>query len=145
MENFYGQCACGKVKYQFSTDKLIAYQCHCSICRKVTGTAYTTTLMAPSQDFKWLSGEDAVSLHAESNGYKSSFCSNCGSPVPNRFRDYPLYSVPVGSINGTPEIEVVAQLYMASRGMWDKVTLQGEQFAEMPGLDEMLRCLHVQP
>jgi len=143
MNDVYGQCSCGSVAYRFTADKLIAYQCHCSICRKVTGSAFSTTLMAPERSFSWLRGEDLVSSYAKENGYRNNFCSRCGSPVPNKFRDYPLFNVPVGSIESGPPVEIAAQIFMGSRAHWDSSALGGRQYDEMPSLDEMLELLGI--
>ena len=136
-----GQCSCGAVAFSISVATPRAHQCHCSICRKATGSAFTTTLMAPAEGFRWLRGEEVVVFHSKPNGYTLGFCSSCGSPVPNRFRDYPLYSVPVGSLDDPPEIPVVAQLYLGSRARWEGDELAGRRYEEMPGLDEMLELL----
>ncbi len=143
MTEAHGQCSCGSVGYKFTADGLIAYQCHCSICRKATGSAFSTTLMAPESGFVWLRGEELISSYAKDNGYKVNFCSHCGSPVPNKFRDFPLLSVPVGGIDGEPLVKVTVQLYLGSRAKWDTGTFKGQHFDEMPGLDEMFGLLHV--
>ena len=139
----YGQCSCGTVKFKFNVKGPFAYQCHCSICRKATGSAYSTTLMAPEQNFVWSEGSEMVSSYSRENGYKVNFCSCCGSPVPNKFRDLPLYSVPLGSLDNEPVINVVVQIYLGSKAKWEKEQLEGQQYVEMPSLDEMLEYLHV--
>jgi hypothetical protein len=144
MSEIHGKCSCGTVEFKFSTDALLAYQCHCSICRKSTGSAYSTTLIAPESDFVWIRGKDKVSSYSKDNGYKVNFCSCCGSPVPNIFREFPLFSVPVGSLDDAPEIEVVIQIYLGSRAKWDKDHFQEQKFVEMPSVNEMLEFLHVQ-
>lgn len=143
MEDVYGQCSCGAVGYKFSAESLIAYQCHCSICRKATGSAFSTTLMAQASNFAWLCGEESITSYAKESGYKVNFCSHCGSPVPNRFRDFPLFSVPVGSVEGEHPVKVKIQLYLGSRANWDGDILQGRQFDEMPRLGEMFELLHI--
>lgn len=144
MPTHRGRCSCGAVEFAFSTDALRAYQCHCSICRKSSGSAYSTTLMAPESNFSWARGTEYVSSYAKENGYKVNFCSCCGSPVPNKFRNFPLFSVPAGSLEGTPDIEVVAKIFLGSRAAWDKDQFQGKCFAEMPSLNKMLELLHAQ-
>lgn len=143
MKQVRGQCSCRAVEYKFSTESLIAYQCHCSMCRKATGSAFATIVMAPEEWFRWVRGEEAISTHAKGNGYRVNFCSHCGSPVPNKFRDYPLLSIPAGSIEGTPEIKVAAQLFLGSRATWDHDTLEGRQFDEAPSRDEMFKLLGI--
>lgn len=143
MTEVHGQCSCGSIAYKFLANSLLAYQCHCSICRKATGSAFSTTLMAPEPGFAWLRGEELISSYARESGYTVNFCSRCGSPVPNKFRSFPLLSVPVGGIDGEPPVKVVAQLHLGSRAKWDTGTFEGRQFDEMPSLDEMFELLHV--
>lgn len=143
MTEIGGQCSCGAIGFEFSADSLRAYQCHCSICRKATGSAFSTTLMAPESSFEWTRGEKLVSSYSKEGGYKVSFCSHCGSPVPNKFRNFPLYSVPVGSIDRPPAINVVVKLHLDSRAQWDQDKFDGKCFPEMPTLSEMLDFLHV--
>lgn len=143
MSLMHGQCSCGAIEFKFSTDALLAYQCHCSICRKATGSAFSTTLIASERCFVWICGEDKVSSYSKESGYQIQFCSGCGSPVPNQFRGYSLFSIPVGSLDGVPDIEVVVQLHLDSRAKWDKDHFEGRKFVEMPTINEMLALLHI--
>lgn len=143
MSNVHGQCSCGSVAYIFVTENLVAYQCHCSVCRKATGSAFSTTLLVPEMGFQWLRGEELVTTYTKEGGYRLDFCSKCGSPVPNMFRGFPLFSVPVGSIEGKPDIAVTVHLHLRSRARWDKASLDGRHFDEMPTVDEMLELLGI--
>lgn len=143
MDDIYGQRSCGTVAYTFKSDKLIAYQCHCSVCRKATGSAYSTTLMAPQNGFQWLRGETLLSSYTKENGYRHAFCSRCGSPMPNKFRGLPLFSVPAGSIEGDPLVDIKVQLFVASKANWEKGQLEGKQFDDMPSLREILELLDI--
>ena len=143
MSELHGKCSCGEVEFKFTTDALVAYQCHCSICRKATGSAFSTTLMTAEDTFVWLLGKEKISSYSKKSGYKVNFCSNCGSPVPNKFRNFPLFSVPVGSLDNSDDIEIAVQIFLDSRAAWDKEKIAGEQFSTMPSLDEMFEMMHV--
>lgn len=145
MPEIHGQCLCGTVRFKFDMEELAAYQCHCSLCRKASGSAYTTTLMVTERHFVWLSGWEKISSCSKESGYRVAFCSCCGSPVPNRFRDLPLYSVPLGSLDDAHEVKIVAQIFWGSKAEWEKADLQGKKYSEMPSLGEMLQLLHVGP
>lgn len=142
MSEIHGQCSCGAVEFKFSAKSLLAYQCHCSICRKATGSAFSTTLLAPESSFEWIRGKEKLSSYSRDSGYKVNFCSYCGNPVPNKFRNYPLYSVPAGSLDNSDDIIVAVQIYLGSRAKWDTDLNEGEQFAETPAINEMLELLH---
>jgi len=144
MKEMHGRCSCGSVEYRFSSESLRAYQCHCTVCQKATGSAFTTTLMVSENDFSWIRGNDIISSYEKESGYRVSFCSRCGNPVPNKFRDSHLLAVPAGNIEGNPEIGILAQLYLGSRATWDHGTREGRHFDQMPTLEYMFSLLGVE-
>ena len=40
-----GSCLCGAVRFEVEGDATELYQCHCSLCRKSTGSAAVTALL----------------------------------------------------------------------------------------------------
>ena len=55
-----GSCLCGRVR--FEVDRLTGpfELCHCSRCRKVTGSAFAATVGAMAEDFRWLCGAESI-------------------------------------------------------------------------------------
>lgn len=143
MREIKGKCLCGTVQYQLNSEQLIAYQCHCSLCRQFSGTAFSTTLFAKVEAFKWIAGKESIKTYSRTSGYTVQFCTTCGSTVPNQFRDYPLYSVPAGALNDDYNIEVAVQLFLGSRAQWDQEKFNGYKYEEMPGLEEIFTHLHL--
>jgi len=142
MPLFSGSCSCGVVAFKFSSNTVCAYQCHCSICRRATGSAFSTTIVAREADFYWTHGQDIITTYAKESGYKVSFCSRCGSPVPNKFRGLPLYTVPAGSLEDSDSLEIVVHLYLGSKAAWGPKPVTGHQFEEIPNLQTVLDLLH---
>jgi hypothetical protein len=35
-----GGCLCGAVRFRVTAEPLAAYYCHCSMCRKISGSIY---------------------------------------------------------------------------------------------------------
>lgn len=139
-----GQCSCGSVTFKFSSNTLLAYQCHCSICRRATGSAFSTTIMASETSFEWERGKDKVGTYTKESGYKVSFCTQCGSPVPNKFRGLPLYTVPAGSLDDSSSLEIVVHLHLGSQAAWDREPATGDKFDEIPSLQTVMELLHAQ-
>lgn len=52
-----GSCACGGIQYELSDAFLITNHCHCSVCRKVHGAAFSTSGHAQADAFRWIQGE----------------------------------------------------------------------------------------
>lgn len=77
-----GQCLCGAVKYECSTDPVIAGNCHCRDCQKSSGSAYAPTFFVPEQSIS-IQGQVKYYESAGGSGGKVSrgFCPNCGSQL----------------------------------------------------------------
>lgn len=72
---YTGGCHCGKVRYEveLKLDRVMA--CNCSICSKKA----TLLSFVPSEQFKLLSGEDALSDYQfNKKNIHHLFCKTCG-------------------------------------------------------------------
>ena len=79
-----GSCLCGKVTYEIQGNLGIFQYCHCSRCRKFTGSAFASNLLVSPKEFRWLSGQECVGrfeLEAAKH-FATSFCKHCGSSLP---------------------------------------------------------------
>ena len=48
-----GSCLCGRVNYSFDRENVIsAHHCHCTDCRKMTGSGKATIIMVPTEKLK---------------------------------------------------------------------------------------------
>lgn len=113
-----GQCNCGKVCFEVSTNVSKLYQCHCKLCQRQSGSTSNTATMIEDTHFKWLSGNDSITHWKKNTGFTSNFCSNCGCPVPNRLRDTSYIWVPMGAVDSS-EAKVVTQICCSSKANWD--------------------------
>ena len=136
-----GQCLCGGVAFELDAPLPDLYQCHCSLCRKTTGSSANAAFRIDARQFAWLSGEDQISRYISDSGFKSHFCRCCGSPLPNLTAGGDAYWVPVGLLEDSGEIELVAHLFTGSRASWDRIADQGLQFDEMPDADSLQQLL----
>lgn len=132
-----GSCFCENVKFKITgiTPKL--YQCHCSMCRKVTSSASNTAFIIPKDNFKWLSGINDIKTYEKPTGYRVDFCSSCGSTLPNMYRDIEFW-VPAGLLNGVLELEVSNHLCVSSKASWDVISDNGKQFDGVPELHHII-------
>lgn len=134
-----GKCLCERIAFEIVGGVPTLYQCHCSLCRKQGGAASNTAAIIANDQFRWLSGEEHISSWTSATGFRSDFCSHCGSPVPNPLGDKPYYWVPAGLLDGEHALKVVAHLYVGSKASWDVVASPGSQYETMPELSELLR------
>jgi hypothetical protein len=136
-----GKCLCGAIEFELDGDLPNLYQCHCSLCRKVTGSSANAAFRIAADQFEWISGSGQIREFVTESGFKSHFCATCGSPVPNLTSNDSAYWIPVGLLEETSELELVAHLYVASRASWDVIADAGEQFDKMPDAEVLDRLL----
>jgi hypothetical protein len=62
MENQYlGSCLCGAVTFKVQGSFERFFLCHCSRCRKDTGSAHAANLFSTTARLEWLSCQDKAS------------------------------------------------------------------------------------
>jgi len=137
-----GSCLCGAIRFAVDGPFPLLYQCHCSLCRKQGGSVSNTGLIVAADKYRWLEGEALVSQWARATGFRSYFCSRCGSPVPNPLRDTGYVWVPSGLLDGDGPLEIGAQLYVDSKAAWDTLPTGGKRFKTAPDLTELIALLH---
>nr|WP_298410396.1 GFA family protein [uncultured Halomonas sp.] len=115
-----GECLCGEVKFEIEGKIRNLYQCHCSLCRRATGAAANAATFVSAQRFRWVSGENEIRSFLKPTGFRSDFCSICGSPVPNRLRGTDRVWVPAGLLDELIESRVSAHLHITSAAPWEQ-------------------------
>ena len=115
-----GECLCGEVKFEIEGNIPNLYQCHCSLCRKATGSSANAATFVRQESFRWLFGADTISSFQKPTGYRSDFCSVCGSPVPNQLQGMELVWVPAGLLEESFEASVNVHLHLGSAASWER-------------------------
>jgi hypothetical protein len=134
-----GKCLCGQIEFEIVGVVPKLYQCHCSLCRKQGGASSNTAAIIAKENLRWLAGQEQISSWVKDTGFRSDFCSKCGSPVPNPLRSTPYYWVPAGLLDGSVQLKVRAHLYVGSKASWDVIASPGTQYETMPEFSELVR------
>ena len=138
-----GKCLCEMIQFDIKTVSNL-YQCHCSQCRRQSGTFSNAATLVHKDDFSWISGEDKISRFKLDDGFTSHFCSICGSPVPNPLRDTDKVWIPAGALPGETDSKVVVHIFTGSKASWEDEITGGMQYDEMPDFDTLYSLLHEQ-
>lgn len=69
-------CQCGQVKMRITAPPMVAMACHCRSCQRLTGGAYSLTLLIPGEGFAVLEGEPVIGgMHRAELAHH--FCPHC--------------------------------------------------------------------
>ena len=118
-EHHSGSCLCGAVNFVVDGTFDRFYLCHCSHCRKDTGSAHAANLFSSSASLAWISGQDkVVEFNLPETRHRRCFCSVCGSALP--YKSGLLLVVPAGCLDTTLSRRPDAHLFHASRAAWDR-------------------------
>jgi hypothetical protein len=126
-----GECNCGAVQFEIDADLSDVYVCHCSICRRSTGSNGMAVVVVPNDRLRWIRGEDQIAMWSKPNSeWEKWFCRVCGSPVPGR-NDPARMFVPAGSLTqGADALRVAHHIWVGSKAVWDEIGDAGKQHAE---------------
>lgn len=138
-----GKCLCGTIQFKITGVVPNLYQCHCSLCRKQSGSSSNAATLIHENNFSWLSGEDRISKYKMEDGFTSHFCPTCGSPVPNRLRETDKFWIPAGLLAGEIDSQIVVHLHTKSKASWEKILNKGKQYDEMPDFETLNKLLQV--
>ena len=117
---FRGSCLCGSVQYEISGEPQRFYHCHCSRCRKATGTGHASNMMIKPGSIKWTRGEELIRSYKvpEAQRFTNCFCSVCGGRLPRYVKETDMIVIPAGSLDSDPVIKPGARIFWDSRADW---------------------------
>ena len=134
IQTLSGGCLCGAVRYRAEGEPLRFLHCHCTRCRKASGTGHASNLFVGGT-LDWLSGEDRVTHFKvpDAKRFTNSFCAVCGGRVPRFIEDMGMVMIPAGSLDDDPAIAPQARIFTASGAAWSCSNDGLPGFAEYPG------------
>jgi hypothetical protein len=116
-----GSCLCGAVRFEIEGSFERFYLCHCEYCRKDSGSAHAANLFSSTASLRWVSGQDKVTrFDLPSTQHRRSFCSICGSALPNIQMHGALLVVPAGALDSELTLRPDAHIFVSSRASWDE-------------------------
>lgn len=112
-----GSCLCGAVAFEIDGRVSPMECCHCSRCRRTSGTAFSTALLTATKSLRWVRGREAITSFELPSGFRHDFCSVCGSPTP-RATDEKLTAIPAGALLDDPGTRPLRHCYVGSKAAW---------------------------
>jgi hypothetical protein len=116
------------VRYRAEADPLRAVNCHCGMCRKVSGAAFLTFVHFPLAGFAWTSGEPT--RYRSSADAERGFCARCGSTLDMREEVLPdRVQVTLGSLDQPGAVRPDDHVWTQSQLPWLRVVDDLPRFA----------------
>jgi len=111
---------CGSVRFEIAPPYTAFRYCHCSRCRKASGSAHAANVFVPSGQFAWLAGEASISRFDLPGAKRFAvwFCSKCGTRVPHKVRERDDYLIPAGILDGDPGKRPDNSIFWGSKAPW---------------------------
>ncbi|MBU3001714.1 GFA family protein [Roseovarius nubinhibens] len=129
-----GQCLCGAVQFRVSGQFESFFLCHCSRCRKHSGSAHSANLFSSTAKIFWVLGEENIkTFRVPGSRHVRNFCSDCGAALPVSQPEVGLLSVPAGSLDSPIGIRPNAHICCSSRANWDNDLASVERIDGLPG------------
>ncbi len=121
-----GSCLCGGVRFEITGPFRRANYCHCSRCRKHSGSAALAQGRVPREHFRLQAGAGLVETYRPPAGMVKAFCRVCGSSLfGGTWPDGPEVSVRLGTLDGDPGIAPQYHSFVGSKASWDVMTDDG--------------------
>jgi len=128
-----GSCLCGEVRYTATGEESRFYHCHCTRCRKATGTGHASNLFLMGT-LQWENGEDLIKSFKlpEAERFTNTFCSQCGGRVPRFIEALGMVFIPAGSLDTEPELKPQSRIFSGSAASWSCDGSELPVFSEYP-------------
>jgi hypothetical protein len=118
-----GGCLCGAIRFEIEGELAPIQICHCSQCRRGSGSAFATNIPVSASHLKLTSGGDrlkGVKLTPEKTRW---FCGDCGSPIySSRMSDPATLRIRAGTLDGPMTARPAFHFYTASKADWWDIT-----------------------
>jgi hypothetical protein len=123
-------CLCGGVRIEITGKLGPVVFCHCSQCRKASGSAFAANADVRRKYWRFEAGEELIREFESSPGKLRAFCSRCGSPVYSRVEGVPdVLRIRLGLLNEDPGRRSLMHFHVASKAPWFEIRDALPQFA----------------
>jgi hypothetical protein len=124
-----GKCFCGAVAYAVADEFRYAAYCHCSNCRRTTGSAFKPFAGIERAKLVLIAGQGGLMIVGDEQG-NDTHCKACGSLLYSVVRDGAYVHVAMGTLVDAPTIRPDKHIFVGSKAPWFTITDDLPQFDE---------------
>lgn len=132
MKKLHGSCLCGGVRYEIADNLLYSAYCHCSECRRFSGSAFSAMGGLAKEELEVTSGAELIRYYRKTEASNMAFCGKCGSSL---FVEKPLKGmvhVRLGTLAESPSLLPQAHVMVGSKAPWYEITDHLPQYETLP-------------
>jgi hypothetical protein len=118
---YTGSCLCGAIQFELNGVISEPIYCHCSRCRKSSGSAYATNGFVNVSELEITDIKNALKYYESSEGKRKYFCSTCGSPIYSSNSEKPdKLRIRLGVIDSDIVERPISHNFITSKGNWEE-------------------------
>jgi hypothetical protein len=126
---YKGSCLCGNVRYELTAEPGDFGYCHCTSCRKASGSAHAANAPISRAHFRLHAGRDTLREFESSPGKFRAFCSHCGSPIYAYLSVTPeILRLRLGSLDTPFTKQPKAHTFVSDKAPWEPIADRIPQF-----------------
>jgi hypothetical protein len=127
-----GRCLCGTVTYQVADAFEYAMNCHCTDCRRATGSAFKPFAGIKREQLAITGGADATLTYGDAAAAHDLHCGRCGSLLFSVVREGAYAHVTMGTLADAPSIRPTMHIFVASKAAWHEISDDLPRHARFP-------------
>ena len=116
-----GMCFCGTVHYAVADQFRYAMNCHCSKCRRATGSAFKPIAGIERAKLTVTKGSENLLIVGDAAAH-DAHCKTCGSFLYSVVREGEYVHVAMGTLIDAPSIRPSAHIFVGSKASWFTIT-----------------------
>lgn len=116
-----GGCNCGRIRYRLLAEPLTCYICHCHLCQKRTGSAFSLSAVIRAEGgVELLQGTPVVAERVTPSGAvnRNVVCPDCHSRIWTQRVGAPTLNLRAGTLDDPGDLRPVAQFWVSSAQPW---------------------------
>lgn len=132
MKMLHASCLCGAVKLRLPDSFDYMGNCHCSECRKFSGSDYASVGGLDGDKVEVVKGSDAIARFQKSDETSLAFCRHCGSSLFSQKRSSGKINLRLGVLDEAPSQQPGFHIFVGSKASWHRIGDDCPQFETRP-------------
>lgn len=125
-----GGCYCDTVQFEVADEFRYAMNCHCSDCRRATGSAFKPFAGIAREKLRLTKGDENLLRFGDPAADHDVHCQTCGSLLYSVLQAGTRLHVVMGTLLDEPSIRPAAHIFVSDKAPWFEITDTLPQFVE---------------